>query len=226
VAHLVAAKQLAQRTGASGSVSLKVSRRGHARLRSHNIGAWEGYDLGCEEMMQFVERCFATNYLIGREHLGYHSFGVHALTTGLAPISQEQLRESLGMAPDGLVVGPGYERGYDTHVLAADWVQVLIRDKPQTEYDRLFAVARTVSWLDAREIMRLDRMVLLVDANMPTEKAVIDALRHHLATHPAVGGSPLRLAIVRCEVGFPLVWKGCEEVDCVHMLKERDSNSQ
>lgn len=225
VTQLLEAKPLTQRKDASGGSSLSLSQRGMARLGWHNIGAWEGYDLRSESKMKAIEREIATSYLIGRHALGHGAFGVHALSNGLSPIDRGELLERFGTAPDGLVLVPGPERGHEANVSAADWIEVVIRGRSRAEYERIFMIARSGSWLNRDENIRVDRVLLVLDTQLPTEKTIVQMLRQHLSESPTKGGPPLPLVLVRCRIGFPLVWKGCEEVDCTQVLRERDSNS-
>lgn len=166
-----------------------------------------------------TQHTIATSYLIGRSALDHSVFGIHALSNGLAPVGRDDLMGRFGAAPDGLALVPGRERGHD-----ADWVEVVVRDRPQTEFERIFAIARSVSWLDPEESIRLNRMLLLFDTQLPTEQTIVKALRQHLSKNPTVGGSPFPLILVRCRIGFPFVWKGFDEVDYTRVLRQHDSD--
>jgi hypothetical protein len=164
----------------------------------------------------------ATSYLIERLALGHDVFSAHTLSHGWGPITRDELLTRCGRAPDGLVLVPGPERGYDAHVLAADWIEVVRRQPSQTEYEGIFSVARLGSWLNPDQTIRLDRVLVVVDTEFPTENMFVRALTLDFSKNPVSSDSPLRLTFVRCQIGFPLVWQGCEEIDYTQVMPQQN----
>jgi len=225
VARLLASGQLLEKPNALGGRSLVLAGRGAQRLRDWGIDAQDGYDLTSVAGPQFFHRTLGTRYLIERMARGHQAFGEYALSKGWGPIGRGELAERFSKIPDGIVLVPGKERGYDSTVLAADWVEVESSYKPEEELERIFAVAwRVGSWLNTAETLLLDRVLFVYDARHRHENMILGSLKRYLAAHPDSNPDLLSsIVLVRCSIDLPLVWRGYQELDSAHLLSLNSS---
>jgi hypothetical protein len=207
---------LIERPNALGGMSLILAAKGVAKLRDAGLEAQEGYDLTSVTGPQFFHRTVGTRYLIERHSQGHRPYGEYAISKGWAPVGKLELAERFGKIPDGLVTVPGPDRGYAQHIVAADWVEVESSYKPEDELDRIFSVAWQVgSWLNTAETVMLDRVLFVYDIRQRHESMILNSLKRYLREHPVHNPEEIlqSIALVRCELDPPLVWRGHEELD-------------
>lgn len=224
VSRVLAKSQLLERPNALGGVSLVLGARGASRLRDVGIDAQDGLDLSSVAGPQFFHRTLGTRYLIERAAAGARSYGEYALSKGWAPVGRGELIERFSKLPDGIVTVEGPERGYDKSVSAADWLEVESSFKSPEELDRIFSLAWNAgTWLDAGERVLLDRVLFVYDARQRHESAILSALGRYLRTHPVQNAAEIlsSIVLVRCDIGLPLVWKGCTELTAHELLRAR-----
>jgi len=206
-----------------GGRSLVLAARGATWLQLHGVEAHDGYELSSVAGPHFYHRTLGTRYLLERAARGHKVFGEYALQKGFGPIGRGELNERFKKLPDGIVLAPGSERGYDSNVIAADWVEVESSYKPEQELSKIFAIAWSVgSWLNAAETLLLDRVLFIYNSRQRHENTILRALQHYLEKHPATNPDLLSsIVLVRCQVGLPLVWEGFQELDSAHLLKAK-----
>lgn len=206
-----------------GGRSLVLTARGATWLQLHGVEAHDGYELSSVAGPHFYHRTLGTRYLLERAAGGHKVFGEYALQKGFGPIGRGELAERFQKLPDGIVLAPGHERGYDRNVIAADWVEVESSYKPEQELSKIFAIAWSVgSWLDAAETIMLDRVLFIYNSRQRHENTILRALQRYLGKHPATNTDLLlSIVLVRCQVGLPLVWQGFSEFDSAHLLKAK-----
>jgi len=215
---------LVERPNALGGRSLVLGARGVARLRDAGIDAQDGRDLSSVAGPQFFHRTLGTRYLIERTAEGHTSFGEYAISKGWGPVGRGELIERFNKIPDGIVTMPGYVRGYDTTVHAADWLEVESSFKPEEELERIFAVAWKVGgWLDHHETLLLDRVLFVYDTRQRHENAIVSSLTRYLRDHPVANEELIlsSIVLIRCELSLPLVWRDHTELTALELIRSR-----
>jgi hypothetical protein len=224
IARLTKSTELFETSNALGGMSLVLGRRGATRLRNKGTDADAGYDLSSVKGGQFQHRSYGTRYLIERIAKGHRAFSEYALSKGWSPITRDQLAARFRKVPDGLVLVPGPERGYNDTITAVDWIEVENTPKSGAELARILDVAWNIGeCLDAAKTVILDRVVFVFDRSDHHERRIERALRTYLRAHPTKNEKLLLSSIVlcRCTVDFPFVWREHEEVDCGALLQTK-----
>ena len=203
-----------------GGHSLMLAKTGAVQLRARGIYARQGCDMSSITSPDFFHRMLCTCYLIRRQGQGHQSFGEHAITMGQAPARCRELQSRFHKLPDGIVVVPGAERGYEHATSAADWIQAVSSRKPYEELKRIFDLARkSGAWLDDAHTVILDRVVVLYDDRTDQGKSIKQALQRYVAARepsdPSIHSS---IWLARCNIRPPLTWCGCETVDAATLL--------
>lgn len=218
--------ELIERTNALGGLSVLLSSKGAARLRAEGHKAKPGYGITSVAGPTFWHRTLTTAYLVRCLGEGRLAFGEYAVTTGLGPVGRGELQERFSKLPDGLVLTrTKHQTGLGAPIYLADWVEV---ESARKDIDQLQAMFRLMDrwggqWLNVAETVVLQRLVLVYSSRQAHERAILRALRAYLAMRPDWAGCAEiellpRIALVRCEVGLPLVWRGCEEVAVAELL--------
>ena len=215
VGRLTDRRELIDRDNILGGHSLVLGKGGAARLRGWGINARTGGDMSSITGTQFQHRTLETCYLIERQIQGHSSWGEHAIASGQAPVSRQELERRFNKLPDGLVLVPAVERGY-TGGLVADWIEVEGSRKPYRELRRILALAwEAGAWLDDAQTVMLDRVVFVYGHRYNHETSITAALQQYIVARPPTEPGLLLSSIVaaRCQIRSPLVWCGYEEVD-------------
>jgi hypothetical protein len=225
VKRLRAKGYLAERPNALGGRSLILSVKGVARLREYGFEASDGTELSSISGPQFYHRTISTYYLVERGARGHKVMGEYGLSRNVPPVGRAELTERFRKLPDGIVLVPGRERGYDNTITAADWVEVESAFKPDEELARILDIAwKTGSFLNATETVILDRVVFVYNTKQRHENAILASLRRYLSTHPVENRDAILSSIVfaRCEIDIPLVFRGYSEVTALDLLHTPD----
>ena len=214
---------LLEKPNSLGGRSLVLSSRGATVLNSHGIAAQDGHELSSVAGPHFYHRTLGSRYLLERAARGHQAFGEFALQRGFGPVGRGELNERFTKLPDGIVLTPGIERGYDANVIAADWVEVENTFKAEAELAKILSIAWKVgSWLNAAETLLLDRVVFVYNSRHRHENAILRTLQRHLEKNPATNLDLLSsIVLVRCDVTLPLAFHGYEEFDSAQLLKQR-----
>ena len=225
VKRLLKSRELLEMENLLAGNSLVLGRRGAARLRMADIEADAGYDLSSVNGGQFKHRSYGTRYLIKRHARGHRVFGEYAIAKGWSPLTRKQFSASFDKKiPDGLVLVPGPERGFDETVSAADWIEVECTDKSTKELERILYVAWTYlgKCLDAEKTIILDRVIIVFNEKERHERRIKQLLREYISKHHTDNPDALLASIIlcRCKVDAPFVWHGHEEVDGATLLTE------
>lgn len=192
--------------------SFIVSPRGAACLRQG--GAWGKDGLGLRlGGAHFRDRWICTRFLIEQGVLGLEPYGEYALQDEWAPVNRTELTRRFGLMLDGLVFARAPKRITGT----ADLVKVVSSRPPAAELEALLSIAsHSGSWLDSNELVRLARLVIVSQAE---NQWIIPALKRYLVDHRQPDGSLPRIALVRCQIEMPLIWRGYEELDAAQLLR-------
>jgi hypothetical protein len=220
---------LGERPNSLGGLSLILTNKGVARLREYGLDAQEGSELSSIGGPNFFHRTIGTCYLIERSAYGHTALGEYALSRASRPISRVELAERFRKLPDGIVLVPGTERGYDKTVSAADWVEVESSYKPDDEIARILDIAwKTGSWLNSAETVILDRVVFVYNKKHRHEVTILNSLRRYLKEHPIENRDVILSSIVfaRCNVDIPLVFRSYEEITALELLRQTGADSQ
>jgi hypothetical protein len=214
VSRLIESGNLRDRPNSLGGRSVVLTSRGASVLRSVGVQAHDGHELSSVAGPQFYHRTIGTRYLIERSTQGHASYGEYALSKCWAPVGVPEFRARYGKLPDGIVVVPGAERGYDGNVQAADWIEVESSYKPEQELFRIFEVAwKAGTCLGRSESLILDRVVFVYDESQRHENQIVASLKRYMRTHPANETLLSSIVFVRCKLSLPLVWLGHSELD-------------
>lgn len=224
VKRLLKKGMLQEKANSLGGRSLVLTARGATELKSWGLEAQDGYELSSVAGPHFFHRTLGTRYLVERAAEGHQVFGEYALQKGFGPIGRGELADRFSKLPDGIVLTPGEERGYEPGVVAADWIEVESSYKPEDELGKIFAIAWKVgSWLNAAETLLLDRVLFVYDSRHRHENMILSSLKRYCAKNPATNPDLLTsVVLVRCEIGLPLVWKDYEEIDSAELLSTTD----
>lgn len=225
VRRLLDKGMLQEKANSLGGRSLVLASRGAQHLRAHGLDAQDGYELSSVTGPHFFHRTLGTRYLLERAAQGERVFGEYALQKNFGPVGRSELGDRFEKLPDGIVLTPGSKRGYDSKVIAADWIEVESSYKPENELGKIFRIAWQVgSWLNTAETLLLDRVLFVYDSRDRHENAILSSLQRYLAKHPAANPDLLSsIVLVRCEIGIPLVWKTFAEYDSAQLLKANAS---
>jgi hypothetical protein len=206
---------------ASGSFSLILCPRGEASLRLEGIECRHGvrFQLGGR---QFDRRRMATQYLVHRQVQGRSAHHESSLLIGKSRVRRSELTKRLGLAPDGLVLMPRSGHG-PMRTYSMDWIRVVPTRIPTRELERVLSVASHLgSWVDAFQMVQLDRIILVVDMECDW---IISALRQYLSTHLRPDGTPLNIELTRWQIDTSLMSGGYQEIDA-YCLLEGASNTK
>jgi hypothetical protein len=220
---------LGERPNALGGRSLILTTKGVTRLREYGFDAQDGSELSSIAGPQFFHRTMGTCYLIERGARGHTPLGEYALSRASRPIGRTELAERFRKLPDGIVLVPGQERGYDKTVNAADWIEVESSYKPDDEIARILEIAwKTGSWLNTAETVLLDRVVFVYNTKQRHETTILNSLRRYLKDHPIENRDIILGSIVfaRCNVDIPLVFRGYEELTALELLRDKGTDPQ
>lgn len=224
VRRLLGKSQLGEVPNILGGLSLILTKSGAARLREWDIDARQGGDMSSITGPQFYHRMLGTCYLIERQIRGHTSYGEHAIASGRAPARQDELERRFKKLPDGLVLVPGVERGYARGGLVAEWIEVESSRKPYQELRRILDVGwECGAFLDDARTIMLDRVVFVYNGRQGHEHPIAKALEQYiLARRPDVPSVFLSsIALARCDIRTPLVWRGHEEIDSKVLLSAK-----
>ena len=104
-----------------------------------------------------------------------------------------------------------------------DWIRVVPTRIPTRELERVLSVASHLgSWVDAFQMVQLDRIILVVDMECDW---IISALRQYLSTHLRPDGTPLNIELTRWQIDTSLMSGGYQEIDA-YCLLEGASNTK
>jgi hypothetical protein len=220
---------LAERPNALGGRSLILTHKGVARLRENSLDAQDGYDLSSVDGAQFYHRTVGTCYLIERGVLGHTPLSEYTLSRISKPIGRAELAERFHKVPDGIVLVPGKDRGYDGSVVAADWIEVESSFKSDEEIARILEIAwKAGSYLNVAETVFLDRVVFVYNDKQRHETSILNSLRRYLRENPIDNRDGILNSImfVRCSIDIPLVFRGYEELLAPALLRMKGTETQ
>lgn len=219
--RLLEAGELVEKPNTHGSMSVVLTPKGARRLKGVGVEADDGRKLSSVDGSQFYHRTLGTRYLIDKTTDTNQVFGEYAFIKGRAPVSRAHLSEQFHKYPDGLIITPGEERGYNPGLTAADWVEVESNLKNDDDYEKLISVAWKVgTWLNASETCVLDRLVFVFDVRQRHQAALTSYLRRHVVPQRDEHALQVLHSIVfaRVQLRMPLVWERVTEVTAAQAL--------
>ena len=120
-----------------------------------------------------------------------------SLLIGKSRVRRSELTKRLGLAPDGIVLMPRSGHG-PMRTYSMDRIRVVPTRIPTRELERVLSVASHLgSWVDAFQMVQLDRIILVVSAS-----------RQYLSTHLRPDGTPLNIALTRWQIDTSLMSGG------------------
>jgi len=154
---------LIARSNAVGATSYVLTRRGAALAEAFGARARHGLDLTSVAGATFIHRAIGTRFGIEMEKQGCSFFGEHAILTGQAPYTAEQLISAFGKLPDFLL----RPRGADGYWFG----EVEVAAKAVAELERCVRVAITHPVAKANALPMLG-VLFLCDDRLNHEKKI------------------------------------------------------
>lgn len=221
--RLLESGDLIDKPNTHGSMSVVLTPKGARRLKGLGVDADDGRKLSSVDGSQFYHRTLGTRYLIDKMSDTNKVYGEYAFTKGRAPVSRAHMSERFHKYPDGLIISPGDERGYNSDITAADWVEVESTIKNDDDYEKMMRIALKVgTWLNASETCVLDRVVFVFDVRQRHQAALTSYLKRHIVSK---FDKDYALAILqsivfaRVHVRIPLVWEKVQEVTAAQAME-------